>query len=111
MSMRAHALRCARPALAAHFGVLGADALTPSALAGSTAEHGTDVALHCRGGVGRAGTLAACARLMRGADSGSGAAIAAVRRLRCKRAVESRRQEQFVAAFLQAMIACEQRAC
>mmetsp|Transcript_11085 Transcript_11085/g.46079 ORF Transcript_11085/g.46079 Transcript_11085/m.46079 type:complete len:236 (+) Transcript_11085:2441-3148(+) len=74
-------------------------------------EHGTDVALHCRGGVGRAGTLAACARLMRGADSGSGAAIAAVRRLRCKRAVESRRQEQFVAAFLRAMIACEQRAC
>ena len=91
--MRAHALRCALPALAAPFDVLGADALTPSALAGSTAEHGTDVALHCRGGVGRAGTLAA------------------VRRLRCKRAVESRRQEQFVAAFLQAMIACEQRAC
>jgi len=63
---------------------------------------GEVVALHCRGGVGRAGTVAACLYLHMGLCSGKKSAkdaIDLVRRRRCPQAVESRRQEQFIAMF------------
>lgn len=57
------------------------------------------VLIHCRGGVGRSGLLAACL-LKHLAHSPSGpAAISTVRRLRDKRAVETRRQEDFVEEY------------
>lgn len=67
--------------------------------------NGERVAMHCRGGVGRAGTLAACLRLMRGEDTCAEGAIQAVRRMRCARAVESRRQEAFIKHFAVALAA------
>lgn len=60
---------------------------------------GENVAVHCRGGVGRAGVIAACVLLELGlAKSGKGA-IEQVRKLRCRQAVESYRQEKFVFQF------------
>ncbi|GMH40242.1 hypothetical protein BSKO_08146 [Bryopsis sp. KO-2023] len=60
---------------------------------------GENVAVHCRGGVGRAGVIAACVLLeLDLAKSGKGA-IEQVRRLRCRQAVESYRQERFVFQF------------
>ena len=56
-------------------------------------------ALHCRGGVGRAGMLAACFLLLTGEASTSKQAISTVRRRRCKQAVETRRQEDFVKSY------------
>lgn len=64
---------------------------------------GDRVVFHCRGGVGRAGTLAACARLLAGRERTAADAIAAVRKRRCRTAVESRRQEAFVAEFASAI--------
>ena len=65
-------------------------------------ESGSRVVAHCRGGVGRAGLLACCVCLFRFGDffKTSTAAIAFVRERRDKRCVESRRQEDFVAAYL-----------
>mmetsp|Transcript_127467 Transcript_127467/g.248410 ORF Transcript_127467/g.248410 Transcript_127467/m.248410 type:complete len:307 (+) Transcript_127467:73-993(+) len=57
---------------------------------------GVHVVMHCRGGVGRAGMVGACALLLLNeADTPQGA-ITLVRRRRCKQAVETRRQEEFV---------------
>lgn len=57
----------------------------------------TDVAIACMGGVGRTGTVAACALVAAGRDPG--AAIAEVRRVRHPTAVETPEQEAFVEAF------------
>lgn len=59
-------------------------------------EH-TDVAVACMGGVGRTGTVAACALVAAGWDPAS--AIAEVRRVRHPTAVETAVQEAFVEAF------------
>ena len=56
-----------------------------------------DVAVACMGGVGRTGTVAACALVEAGMDAS--AAIAMVRVVRHPQAVETTRQERFVAAF------------
>lgn len=61
------------------------------------AREGTDVAIACMGGVGRTGTVAACALVAAGWDQAD--AIAEVRRVRHPTAVETREQEAFVAAF------------
>lgn len=55
---------------------------------------GNRVLVHCRGGLGRAGMVAARLLVEMGADPG--AAIAAVRRARDPRAVETRAQEAWV---------------
>jgi protein-tyrosine phosphatase/nicotinamidase-related amidase len=55
---------------------------------------GEDVVLHCMGGLGRTGTLAACALVTRGASAEE--AIAAVRQARGPRAVEIEEQARFV---------------
>lgn len=70
------------------------------------------VVVHCRGGVGRAGTFAACYLLHRmhefsrelgalqnGRAYGPRDAIAHVRKRRCPRALESRKQEDFVDVY------------
>ena len=62
---------------------------------------GEGVVMHCRGGVGRAGMLAACVLLELGACRGAARAIELVRARRCKAAVETRRQEDFVKAYWQ----------
>jgi protein-tyrosine phosphatase len=62
-------------------------------------QHG-DVALACMGGVGRTGTVAACALVRAGWESG--AAIARVRAIRHPSAVETRAQERFVRSYWRA---------
>ena len=56
-----------------------------------------DVAVACMGGVGRTGTVAACALVAAGWEAG--AAIARVRELRHPMAVETRAQERFVQSY------------
>lgn len=55
------------------------------------------VVIHCVGGIGRAGTIAACWLKDRGVDTAE--AIATVRRVRSPRAVETHSQEEAIAAF------------
>ena len=57
----------------------------------------SSVAVACMGGVGRTGTVAACALVAAGRDAS--AAIAEVRRVRHPTAVETAEQEAFVEAF------------
>ena len=56
-----------------------------------------DVAVACMGGVGRSGTIAACALVAAG--WGSGDAVAEVRRVRHPTAVETESQLAFVARY------------
>lgn len=56
-----------------------------------------DVAIACMGGVGRTGTVAACALVAAGWDPAE--AIAEVRRVRHPTAVETAEQEAFVGAY------------
>jgi protein-tyrosine phosphatase len=56
-----------------------------------------DVAVACMGGVGRSGTVAACALVAAGAAADE--AIALVRRVRHPEAVETPAQEAFVRAY------------
>jgi protein-tyrosine phosphatase len=58
------------------------------------------VAIACLGGVGRTGTVAACAMVRSGLSVAK--AIATVRRVRHPEAVETRRQEAFVAGYAEA---------
>ena len=60
---------------------------------------GGRVLIHCNGGLGRAGTMAACVRMALKLDDDPEAAIASVRKLRGERATETREQEDFVARF------------
>lgn len=62
-----------------------------------TARTKTNVAIACMGGVGRTGTVAACALVAAGWEPA--AAIAEVRRVRHPTAVETAEQEAFVEAF------------
>ncbi len=63
----------------------------------ANARQRTDVAVACMGGVGRTGTVAACALVAAGWDPAS--AIAEVRRVRHPTAVETAEQEAFVEVF------------
>lgn len=63
----------------------------------AAARERTDVAIACMGGVGRTGTVAACALVAAGWDPA--AAIAEVRRVRHPTAVETAEQEAFVDTF------------
>jgi len=66
-----------------------------------------DVAVACMGGVGRSGTVAACALL--GAGITPEVAIAMVRAVRHPTAVETAEQERFVRSFAAATQAAERR--
>jgi len=85
------------------------------------------VVVHCRGGVGRAGTFAACYCMHRALSHSAqlacpelhptgrhveympADAIAYIRKRRCARALESRKQEDFVSVYA-ALVACKTRA-
>ena len=60
-------------------------------------EQGASIVLHCVGGLGRSGLVAACYLKTQGLNAE--AAISEVRRARSSRAIESRIQEQFVQNF------------
>jgi len=78
------------------------DLATAAELVASMCEHyreGTRIVIHCRGGVGRAGMMAAACLLRLEVGASPKEAIAIVRRRRCSNAVESHRQEAFVTAF------------
>lgn len=60
-------------------------------------DDGAQVVLHCMGGLGRSGTVAACALIATG--SAPEDAIAAIRRARGPRAIETGIQERFVREF------------
>ena len=62
-------------------------------------EEGGWVLMHCNGGLGRAGTMAACVRMALKLDADPESAIASVRVLRGWRAIETFEQEQFVGRF------------
>ncbi len=63
----------------------------------SEARDGADVAIACMGGVGRSGTVAACALVAAGWPAD--AAIARVREVRHPQAVETVAQEEFVQRY------------
>lgn len=60
---------------------------------------GERILIHCNGGLGRAGTMAACVRLALVLDDTPKEAIASIRQIRSKRAVETREQEEFIRHF------------
>lgn len=60
---------------------------------------GQSILVHCRGGIGRAGLVAACALLRLGQATGPRMAIHMVRIARDRRCVESRKQEDFIALY------------
>jgi protein-tyrosine phosphatase len=60
---------------------------------------GERLLMHCNGGLGRAGTMAACVRMALKLDADPKAAIVSVRKLRGERAIETLQQEDFVARF------------
>lgn len=72
-----------------------------SSILGSLAE-GRAVVVHCVGGLGRTGTIAACALVARGASPAE--ALAAVRRVRGPRAVETEEQERLVGEFAERVV-------
>lgn len=61
-------------------------------------ERNANVLVHCVGGIGRAGTVAACWLRTHGMDAAS--AIELVRKVRSPRAVETRVQEEAIEAFI-----------
>ena len=60
---------------------------------------GEVLAVHCKGGIGRAGLVASCVLLALGRQSRARDAIGEVRRRRCKTAVETSRQEDWVVRY------------
>lgn len=65
----------------------------------SVLQRGDSSVLHCRGGVGRAGMVGACLLLLTGEATTPKQAIGLIRKRRCKQAVETRRQEDFVTRY------------
>lgn len=57
------------------------------------------VICHCRGGIGRAGTVASCTLIKAKLCKGPKNAISTVRSLRDPKCVESRKQEDFITAY------------
>eukprot|EP00210_Caulerpa_lentillifera_P002190 g2104.t1 len=60
---------------------------------------GEVIIIHCRGGVGRAGLIASCLLLRLNLATSPNDAIAKIRKLRCRTAVESYCQERFIAHY------------
>ncbi len=76
----------------------------------SLLKEGKTVVIHCRGGLGRTGTVAASVLVALGRDPDE--AIRLVRSVRSERAVETRKQEEYVRRFARerrAGVAAEQR--
>jgi len=62
-------------------------------------KEGEVMIIHCRGGVGRAGLIASCLLLQLRMATSPTDAISKIRKLRCRGAVESYSQEQFIAKY------------
>jgi len=62
-------------------------------------ELGWRIVVHCNGGLGRAGMVAACVRLALGLDENPAQAIAVVRQIRSERAIETQEQSRFIEEF------------
>jgi len=62
-------------------------------------KNGERIVVHCNGGLGRAGTVAACIRLALGLDGSTMEAIRSVRRIRSIKAIETPEQEEFIHRF------------
>lgn len=60
---------------------------------------GERIVMHCNGGLGRAGTMAACLRLALDLDKSPEQAIQSVRKARGPRAIETKAQEEFIGFF------------
>jgi protein-tyrosine phosphatase len=65
----------------------------------SVAKEGRNILCHCRGGVGRAGLIACCFLLKYGYTKKYTDAIKIVRAQRSPQAIETRKQEDFVAHY------------
>lgn len=63
--------------------------------------NGKGVLVHCRGGIGRAGTIGACMLKKLNLQESYSKAISYIRKKRDKRCIESRKQEDFVKSFFQ----------
>lgn len=72
-------------------------------------QKGGSVLAHCRGGVGRAGVVACCWLIRRGYAKSAVRAIQLVRARRSQRAIETRRQEDFIAEYEQRWKAKQKR--
>lgn len=64
---------------------------------------GRVVLVHCRGGIGRAGTIACCLLLKLQLSSSPNQAISLVRSRRDNRCVESRKQEDFIKRYFNSL--------
>jgi protein-tyrosine phosphatase len=69
-----------------------------TAWTGAALAEGGRVTVHCTGGLGRSGMVAACCLKIKGLSSDQ--AIAEVRRVRSQRAIETAAQEEFIRAFM-----------
>ncbi len=61
---------------------------------------GENILIHCRGGIGRASTVAACILAHVWVGAGSRDLVRLLRRRRDKKAVESMKQEDFISAYI-----------
>lgn len=60
-----------------------------------------NVLIHCRGGIGRAGTIACCLLLFLGMKDSVNDAVKFLRSVRDKRCVESRKQYDFIKGYME----------
>jgi protein-tyrosine phosphatase len=106
LGMRDYAAKCGERGMMLHRypirdgGIGKLDAVfTLSMMLLSALERGENVYVHCKGGLGRAGTIAACVALLATPTLTAAEAIALVRAARSPQAIENVMQERFIGDF------------